>query len=92
MIGFSGRVAIIIGGGRGLGMAYGQLLAERGAHVVLHDVGAGPDGEGEDAAVVDRAAAGLRSESLSVTAARGQIDNREGCLSLVREALAVMAG
>ena len=88
MVGFNGRVAIVTGGGRGLGLAYGRLLAERGAHVVLHDVGAGPDGQGEDAAVVERAAAGLRSEGLSATAASGPIDNREGCLLLVREALA----
>ena len=88
MIGFNGRVAIVTGGGRGLGLAYGRLLAERGAQVVLHDVGAGPDGQGEDAAIVDGAAAGLRSEGLPVTAASGAIDNREGCLLLVREALA----
>ena len=88
MIGFSGRVAIVTGGGRGLGLAYGRLLAERGAHVVLHDPGAGPDGRGEDAAVVDRAAAGLRLEGLPVTAASGPISNREGCLLLVRDALA----
>ena len=88
MIGFSGRVAIVTGGGRGLGLAYGRLLAERGARVVLHDIGAGPDGQGEDEAVVDRAAAGLRAEGLAVTAASGPIDNREGCRLLVRDVLA----
>ena len=83
-----GRAAVATGGGRGLGSAYGRLLAERGAQVVLHDTGAGPDGQGEDAAVVDKAAAGLRSEGLSATAASGAIDNPAGCLLLVREALA----
>lgn len=88
MVGFTGRVAVVTGGGRGLGLAYGRLLAERGAQVVLHDVGAGPDGQGEDAAVVDGAAVDLRSEGLSATAASGPIDNREGCLALVKETLA----
>lgn len=88
MVGFNGRVAVVTGGGRGLGLAYGRLLAERSAQVVLHDVGAGPAGQGEDAAVVDRAAADLRSEGLSVTAASGPIDNRGGCRALVEETLA----
>ncbi len=33
-----GKVAVITGGGRGFGKAFGTALAARGAHVVLADI------------------------------------------------------
>lgn len=42
------RVAIVTGGGRGLGAAYAHELARRGAAVIVHDNGAAPDGTGSD--------------------------------------------
>lgn len=40
---FAGRIAVITGGGRGFGKAFGHALAKQGAHVVLleRDFGAG---------------------------------------------------
>ena len=43
---FDGQIAIVTGSGRGLGKAYAQLLAERGASVVVHDSGVTLDGTG----------------------------------------------
>jgi NAD(P)-dependent dehydrogenase (short-subunit alcohol dehydrogenase family) len=46
---FDGRVAVITGGGRGLGRAYALLLASHGAKVVVNDPGVAITGNGTDA-------------------------------------------
>lgn len=59
---FAGQVALVTGAAGGLGFAYSRLLAQRGAHVVMQDVGATLDGTGRDPQRIDHAVARLRAE------------------------------
>jgi NAD(P)-dependent dehydrogenase (short-subunit alcohol dehydrogenase family) len=81
------RVAIITGSGRGLGAAYAHLLAERGARVVVHDIGVNKDGTGFDPNVAADAASRIREAGGIAFPSSVILDSRDNCRSLVETTL-----
>jgi NAD(P)-dependent dehydrogenase (short-subunit alcohol dehydrogenase family) len=75
----TGKVAIVTGSGRGLGLAYSRALAAAGASVVVNDV----DRQAVDAAVEDVRAAG--GKAYGVTAAVGDTATAEELVSAAVE-------
>lgn len=87
MIRLDDRVAIITGSGRGLGAAYARLLAERGAHIVVHDAGVNKDGTGFDPNVAADVANNIREQGGVAIASDVFLDSRDNCRSLVETTL-----
>lgn len=71
-----GRVAIVTGAGGGLGRTHAQMLAQRGARVVVNDI-----------AGSDHAVEGMREEGLEAIASVDDISTPEGARHLVATAL-----
>jgi 3-oxoacyl-[acyl-carrier protein] reductase len=78
-----GKVAIVTGSGRGLGLAYAQELARQGAAVVVNDV---------DAATAADAVASIESEGGKAVAVVAPVGSSDTAKKLVRTAVDTFGG
>lgn len=61
MLSLQGKVAIVTGGGGGLGNAHAEALASRGCRVVVNDIGARVDGTHGTAAPAEAVVKDIRA-------------------------------
>src|SRR6476660_7068228 len=73
MSGLEGRVAIITGGGRGIGREHALLFASEGAKVVVNDLGGGTDGAGADSTAAQEVVAEIEADGGEAIATFGDV-------------------
>ncbi len=86
-IGFDGQVAIVTGGGGGLGRAYALELARRGARVLVNDLGCARDGTGSSRESADKVVAEITAAGGQAAANYESVATPEGGERIVRAAL-----
>ncbi|TCU55769.1 NAD(P)-dependent dehydrogenase (short-subunit alcohol dehydrogenase family) [Novosphingobium sp. PhB57] len=88
---FDGRVAVITGAGRGLGRAYALLLAERGAKVVVNDLGGAIRGDldapGADVSVAQQVVDEIVAAGGEAIANTDSVGTPEGGKAIIQAAL-----
>lgn len=84
---FDDEIAIVTGAGNGLGRAYALLLADRGAKVVVNDIGERPGPDGAMASSAELVAKEIADRGGTAVAHRASIATREGGADLARTAL-----
>lgn len=84
---FDNRVAVITGGGRGLGAAHAKLLAARGCKVVVNDPGVSMAGDATDEGPADALVREIREAGGEAVANTDSVATPEGGAAIVQTAL-----
>jgi NAD(P)-dependent dehydrogenase (short-subunit alcohol dehydrogenase family) len=87
MIDFTGQAVIVTGAGRGLGRLYALDLAQRGASVVVNDLGGSMHGSGADATVADQVVEEIERAGGVAVASHDSVDSPEGGNAIVHTAV-----
>jgi NAD(P)-dependent dehydrogenase (short-subunit alcohol dehydrogenase family) len=84
---FDGQVALVTGAGRGLGRSYALLLAERGAKVVVNDLGGSVTGDGGDARPAEEVVNEIKLKGGEAVANYDSVSSYEGGFNMVKQAV-----
>jgi NAD(P)-dependent dehydrogenase (short-subunit alcohol dehydrogenase family) len=84
---FDGRVAVVTGGGRGLGRSYALLLASQGAKVVVNDPGSTVTGDGADAGPAEEVVREITATGGTAVASTESVATPEGGKTIIDTAL-----
>jgi NAD(P)-dependent dehydrogenase (short-subunit alcohol dehydrogenase family)/acyl dehydratase/putative sterol carrier protein len=84
---FDGQVAVVTGAGGGLGRTYALELANRGAHVVVNDLGSARDGTGASNRPADAVVQEITNAGGSAVANYDSVTSPDGAQNIVHTAL-----
>ena len=84
---YDGKVAVITGAGGGLGRQHALLLAERGALVVVNDLGGNVEGTGADASAAQKVVDEIRAAGGEAVANHDSVSTPEGGEAIIQTAV-----
>lgn len=85
---FDEKVAIVTGAGGGLGRSHALQLAERGARVVVNDLGGAVDGSGGSSEAAEKVVAEIKAAGGEAIANGSSVSDRAGAEKLIDDAVA----
>lgn len=87
MITFDEQVAIVTGAGQGLGRSHALSLAERGARVVVNDLGGARDGTGTSETAAESVVAEIVASGGEAIANAADVTDRDAVAAMVADAV-----
>jgi NAD(P)-dependent dehydrogenase (short-subunit alcohol dehydrogenase family) len=84
---YDDRVAVITGAGGGLGKTYALMLAERGAKVVVNDLGGAADGTGAGSSMADQCVKEINEAGGTAVANYDSVATPEGGEAIIQTAV-----